>query len=299
MKIVVAGGSGFIGSALVARLVRRGDDVAVLSRDPSRVRNGRGVQWSPGSDGAWQQEVASADVVVNLAGENIGGARWSEERKRTLVASRIEPTRAIVAALARGAGKKPVLINASAVGFYGDAGDTELSESSPQGRGFLADLAKRWEEEARSATCVARVALLRIGVVLAPDGGALEKMLLPFKLFAGGRFGSGKQWMSWIDRDDLLRMFEWAIDEPRVAGTYNATAPFPVRNSEFATTLAKVLARPALLPAPAFALRAALGEMAEPLLLDSQRALPVRAGREGFVFAWPHLEESLRHELNR
>ncbi len=297
MKVVIAGGSGFIGHALVAQFLSRGADVVVLTRDPSRVRLGRGVRWAPGSaDGTWQSELADATHVINLAGESIGAARWSRERKVALLESRVTPTRALVAAI-REVASRPRFISASAIGIYGDRDDDELSEESATGSGFLAELAKRWEAEALEASDVATVTVLRIGIVLAPEGGALEKMLLPFRLGAGGRFGSGTQWMSWIDRDDLVHLMQWAADQKGVGGIYNATAPNPVRNRDFARALGAALHRPAVIPAPAVALRVALGEMAGPLLLEGQRVIPVRAGREGFTFQYPGLESSLSHLL--
>jgi len=297
MKVVIAGGSGFIGHALVEQFLSRGADVVVLTRDPSRVRLGRGVRWAPGSaDGAWQSELADATHVINLAGESIGAARWSDERKVALLESRLSPTRALVAAI-RAVASRPRFISASAIGIYGSRDDEELSEESPTGSGFLAELTKRWEAAALEASDVATVTVLRIGIVLAPEGGALEKMLLPFRIGAGGRFGSGRQWMSWIDRDDLVQLIQWVAEQKPVGGIYNATAPNPVRNRDFVRALGAALHRPALIPAPALALRVALGEMAGPLLLEGQRVIPVRAGREGFTFQYPSLESSLSHLL--
>lgn len=289
MKIVIAGGSGFIGEPLVKRLVARGDDVAVLTRNPSHVQAGRALQWDARSQGAWSGEVAAADAVVNFAGENIGDGRWSEERKRRMVDSRLNATRALVEAMQRQPQRRRTLLSASAIGLYGDRKDEELDESSVRGAGFLADLVARWEEAARAAEPLARVVLLRFGVVLAKDGGALKKMLLPFRLGAGGPIGNGAQWMSWIDREDALRMVEWAIDDDSVRGVYNVTAPQPVRNRDFTRALARAVRRPAIVPAPAFGLRLAFGEMADEVLLAGQRVLPRRAEREGFRFSSPEL----------
>ena len=289
MKIVIAGGSGFIGEPLVKRLVARGDDVAVLTRNPSHVQAGRALQWDARSQGAWSGEVAAADAVVNFAGENIGDGRWSEERKRRMVDSRLNATRALVEAMQRQPQRRRTLLSASAIGLYGDRKDEELDESSVRGAGFLADLVARWEEAARAAEPLARVVLLRFGVVLAKDGGALKKMLLPFRLGAGGPIGSGAQWMSWIDREDALRMVEWAIDDDSVRGVYNVTAPQPVRNRDFTRALARAVRRPAIVRAPAFGLRLAFGEMADEVLLAGQRVLPRRAEREGFRFSSPEL----------
>ena len=297
MKIVIAGGSGFLGEPLVQRLLARGDDVAVLTRNPANVRTGRALQWDPPAQGTWSSEVATADAVVNLAGENIAGGRWTDKRKRQLVDSRLNATRAIVEAFRSAPPHRRVFIQASATGFYGDRQDEELDESSSRGAGFLADLVDQWEGAARAADTLARLVVLRFGVVLAKGGGALQKMLLPFQLGGGGPIGSGNQWMPWVDRDDVLRMIEWAIDNESARGVYNVTAPQPVRNREFAKTLGRVLRRPALLPAPAFALRLAFGEMADEALLGGQRVFPRRAEREGFRFEAPALEEALRRTL--
>ena len=294
MKIVVAGGTGFIGEPLVRKLLPRGD-VVVLSRDPSHVRAGRGVAWDGKSDGPWSREVADADIVINLAGENIAGGRWTAERKRSLVASRLDATRALVAAMQKSPDPQRTLINGSAVGFYGDRGAETLDENATTGSGFLADLVVQWENAARVAEPFARVVILRFGVVLAKGGGALGKMELPFKLGGGGPIGSGEQWMSWIDRDDVIGMIEWAIDNREARGIYNATAPEPVQNREFVRTLGKALHRPAIVPMPAIALRLALGQMADETLLGGQRVLPARAASEGFRFAFPALAEALRH----
>jgi uncharacterized protein (TIGR01777 family) len=294
MKIVVAGGTGFIGEPLVRKLEARGE-VVVLTRDPSRVRRGRGVAWDGKTTGDWTREVADADAVVNLAGENIAGGRWTDERKRRLVASRLDATGTLVAAMQKTPRQKRTFLSASAIGFYGDRGDETLDESATNGSGFLADLVVQWENAARTAETVARVVIVRLGVVLAKGGGALGKMELPFRLGAGGPIGSGGQWMSWVDRDDVVRLIDWSLGEERAQGIYNATAPEPVRNREFVAALGKALHRPAILPAPAFALRLAFGQMADETLLAGQRVLPARALAEGFEFTRPTLREALQH----
>lgn len=293
MKVVIAGGSGFLGEPIVQRLLARGDDVAVLTRNPRHVRAGRALQWDARSQGAWSDEAASADVVINLAGENIGEGRWTAERKKRMVSSRLDATGAIVEALRRDPARARALVSASAVGFYGDRGDELLDERSARGAGFLAELVERWEAAARQAESLSRLVILRFGVVLAPDGGALKKMMLPFKLGAGGPVGNGKQWMSWIERDDAVRIVEWAIDQPSARDIYNATSPQPVSNREFSRALGRALHRPAVMPAPAFALRLAFGEMAEEVLLAGQRVVPVRASAEGFVFGRPSIDTAL------
>lgn len=300
MKIVVAGGSGFVGEPLVRKLVERGDDVVVLSRNPAKVRAGRGVQWDGGkSAGAWTSDVDDTDAVINLAGENIAEGRWTEKRKRSLIESRLQATNAIADALKKAPPRKRTLLNASAVGYYGPNRDEELDEKSAKGDGFLADLVERWESAANAAQPVARVVILRFGVVLASDGGALPKMMMPFRFGAGGPVGSGHQWISWIDRDDLVDEILWSLDDEGVRGVYNSTAPGPVRNRDFAKQLGRAMRRPSILPAPSFALRLMFGEMADEVLLGGQRAMPRRAQSEGFRFAYPALESALRHVLRR
>jgi len=298
-RIVIAGGSGFIGEPLVRQLVASGNDVAVLTRNPSNVHAGRALSWNPPAEGSWGEDVAGSDVVINLAGENVGGGRWTDARKERIMQSRFAATTALVSAMLRNPNKPHTLINASAIGFYGDRGDEPLDEDSPPGTGFLPEVTKRWEELARTAEPLARVVILRFGIVLGADGGALAKLLLPFRLGAGGPMGSGRQWMSWIDREDVLRMIEWSIDHHNVSGIYNATAPAPATNRDFAKTLGRVLHRPAILPTPAFALRLALGsEMADEMLLSGQRVLPKRATEEGFAFAYPELDPALAHAIS-
>jgi len=298
-RIVVAGGSGFIGEPLVRRLLARGDDVAVLTRNPSKVHAGRAVVWNPPTQGSWSDDVANADVVINLAGENVGGGRWTAERKKRIMESRVAATSALVEAMSRKPDPKRTLISASATGFYGDRGDESLDETSSGGSGFLAEVTKRWEELARGAEPFARVVIIRFGVVLAKDGGALAKLLLPFRLGAGGPMGSGRQWMPWVDRDDILRIIEWSIDRDAARGAYNATAPNPARNRDFVQSLGRVLHRPAIISTPAFALRLALGsEMADEMLLGGQRVLPKRAQDERFEFTYPELDAALKHAVS-
>ena len=293
MNIVVSGGSGFIGTALVRALLARGDDVAVLSRNPAKVREGRGVGWAAVNDA-----VRDADAVVNLAGENVGDGRWTDARKQRILQSRLTATRKLVEAMRAAPERKRVFVSASAVGYYGLHGDEVLDESAPNGGGFLAEVTRQWEAAAREGEAFARVVVLRFGVVLAADkGGALAKMMLPFRFGAGGRVGSGRQWMSWIERGDLVRMILWALENEAVRGVYNATAPQPVTNRELTRVLGRAMHRPAFLPAPAFALRLLFGRMADEILLGGQRVLPARAAREGFVFEYPNLDRALAHAL--
>lgn len=292
MKTVIAGGSGFIGRAVVDLLGSRGD-VVVLSRSNASVRNARSVVWAPPAVGEWARELDDADVVVNLAGASIGEGRWTDARKRELLTSRVNPTRAIVEALQRSVRRERVLVNASAVGIYGDRGDELLDESSAPGTGFLADLARAWESEALRAKDVARVAIVRFGVVLDSDGGMLQKLRLPFLLGGAAVLGTGEQWMSWISRRDAVRLLEWVIATPAATGIFNATSPHPVTNREFTRAYAASLRRPALFRAPKWPLRLALGEMADALLFASQRAVPARGEREGFTFEDPTLDRAL------
>ncbi|MGZ4807883.1 MAG: TIGR01777 family oxidoreductase [Thermoanaerobaculia bacterium] len=297
MKIVISGGTGFLGGPLVKRLQSRGD-IVVLTRKPAQLSGARAVEWHPPQSGPWTREVSGADVVINLAGENVGEGRWTEERKRRLESSRLDATAALVSAMPTGPAKKRTFISASAVGFYGsDRGDEVLDESSMRGNDFLSGLTEKWEAAAREAEPIARLVIARLGVVLGKDGGALAKMLLPFKLGAGGRIGSGGQWMSWIDRDDVLRFLEWAIDDEHVRGVYNVTSPEPVRNRDFVRALGRALHRPTILPVPSFALRLLFGEMANETVLGGQRVLPKRAMSEGFQFTHPEIGEALEQEL--
>jgi uncharacterized protein (TIGR01777 family) len=293
MKVVVAGGTGFIGEPLVQTLLGKGE-VVVLTRDPSRVKAGRPVSWQPKESGPWSRELADADVVINLAGENIAGGRWSEERKRALIDSRLDATKALVSAMREAPRQGRTFVSASAIGYYGDRGEEVVDESSSAGKGFLADLVDRWEAAAREAAPIARLVILRFGIVLAADGGALAKMVPPFKLGAGGPIGSGQQWMSWIDRGDVLKMIGWVIDRAEAQGIYNATAPEPVRNRQFTSELGKALHRPAVIPAPAFAIRLLFGEMGEETILTGQRVSPAKAMAEGFSFGSPSLPEALQ-----
>src|SRR5438067_4496144 len=289
MKIVVAGGTGFLGTPLVERLQTRGGDAIVLTR------SARGLEWHPPAQGPWSAEVANADVVINLAGENVGEGRWSPSRKQRLVSSRLDATYALVEAMRANPSKSRAFISASAVGYYGLLGDETADETSPRGRGFLAELTEKWEAAAREAEPFARLVIPRFGVVLDKSGGALKKMLLPFRFGAGGPIGSGKQWMSWIDREDALRAIEWAIDNPTARGAYNVTAPTPARNCDFAKALGRAIHRPASLPTPALPLRILFGDMADEVLLGGQRVVPTRRTGEGFAFRYPTLEQAFAH----
>jgi uncharacterized protein len=292
MRIVVAGGTGFLGQPLVGRLERDGHEVRVLSRRPGSPKD---VAWTPdGTTGPWAAALDGADAVVNLAGESIAGSRWTAAHKNRVRDSRLQATRSLVAAI-RQAGRRPAaLLSGSAIGYYGPRGDETLTEDAPPGDDFLATVCTEWETEALRASDHTRVVLLRTGIALEKDGGALPQMALPFRLFAGGPVGSGRQYYSWIHRADWVDLVVWALRTNSVSGPLNLTAPNPTRNSEFARTLGRVLRRPAFMPAPAFALRIALGEMADALLSSGQRVVPARAEASGFQFQYSTLEPALR-----
>jgi uncharacterized protein (TIGR01777 family) len=292
MKTVIAGGTGFLGSGLATSFRADGDDVALLTRRPRKPGD---VAWDPRSpEGDWTSIIDGADAVINLAGESLDAGRWTAARKAAILESRVVATRTLVAAIAKARRPPGVFVNASAIGIYGTHGSEALTESSPPGSDFLASVCVAWEAQAREAAGMTRVVLLRSGLVLHRSGGALPRLALPFRLFAGGRVGSGDQYWSWIHRDDWTGIARWAIETPDVTGPLNLTAPGPVTNAEFTRTLARVLHRPALAPAPAFALRLLLGEMADALILNGQRVLPAKATRHGFEFRYPDLEAALR-----
>jgi uncharacterized protein (TIGR01777 family) len=289
--IIVAGGTGLLGTALVEALRLDGESVIVLTRQPRRAHE---VRWSPGEpDGSWTSVFDDAKAVINLAGASIAGGRWTAARKAAIRESRTQATSALVRAIT-GAWKPPsVFISSSAVGFYGARGDEPATETTAPGSDFLADVCRDWEAIANQAAGLSRVVRVRSGVVLAREGGALPQLALPFKLFAGGPVGTGRQFVSWIHIHDWVAMMKWALATTTVAGAINATAPVPVTNEEFARTLGRVLGRPSWMKAPAFALRLALGEMADALVLGGQRVLPDVAQQHGFVFRYPTLEAAL------
>ncbi|MEN3340514.1 MAG: uncharacterized protein V7647_4190 [Acidobacteriota bacterium] len=306
MRIVIAGGTGFLGSPLAEVYAEDGHDVRVLTRSlpPGEARHDSGtgvpgitrVGWNPdGQSGPWATVLDGADAVFNLAGENIGERRWTPQRKAALRDSRILPTRSLVAGIKRAGAPPHAFISGSAVGYYGASGDEPKLEDSAPGQGFLAELCEDWEAEARrAATAATRVVLVRTGVVIERSGGALQQMMRPFRLFVGGPMGSGRQYISWIHRHDWIEMMRWVAQTPAIIGPINATSPAPVTNREFARELGRALHRPGFVPAPAFALKLLLGEMAGPLVLTGQRALPGRAQALGYHFRYPDLGQALR-----
>jgi uncharacterized protein (TIGR01777 family) len=292
VRIVVAGGSGFLGSALLRTLRDAGHQVTVLSRHPRSVD---AVRWAPESGGGtWTAALEGTDAVVNLAGEGIADGPWTTARKAAILASRVASTRALAEAIRACAHPPRSFISASGVGFYGTPGAEVLTEESAPGSDFLATVCQSWERETGAAAGVARIVLLRTGVVLARTGGALPRMALPFRFFAGGRLGSGQQYVSWIHLSDWVEMVRWALQSSQVAGPLNVTAPAPVTNAEFARALGAAMHRPAVIAVPAFALRVVLGaEMANALLLEGQRAVPRKAESLGFKFRYPDADSAL------
>lgn len=299
MRVLIAGGSGLVGTALTEALRAEGHNVSPLVRSGGSVPPGS-MGWDPAKGTVDLAAMEGADAAVCLSGANIGERRWSAERKNVLRTSRVDATNVFVDAL-RKLGRKPrVFICASAVGIYGNRGDEMLTESSMPGSDFLSSLVRDWEAEAmRAEKAGIRTVIARFGVVLSPLGGALPRMLLPFKLGAGGRLGSGQQWMSWVGLEDVVNILRFAMANEAVRGRVNVVAPGPVQNVEFTRVLAKVLHRPAIFPAPAFMLRLALGEMADALLLSSQRVIPERLRAAGYEFRFSDLEAALKIILRR
>lgn len=296
--IAITGASGLIGSSLSAWLRAAGHRVVPMVR--SRQTQAGVARWSPHAGLVDARELDGVDVVVHLAGESIATLRWTPKKKRRIRDSRAEGTHALASSLASLPAKPEALLCASGVHYYGDRKDAVLDESSPPGQGFLSEVCREWElaaDPAREAGI--RVAHLRHSMVLSSQGGALPKMLIPFKLGLGGVLGSGGQWMSWIALEDVVRIFEAVIEAPELEGPINCVAPEPVTNREFTRTLGRVLQRPTFLPVPGAVLRLALGEMADSLLLGSMRAVPGRLLEHGFGFTYERLEPALRSVLGR
>lgn len=294
MKIIISGSSGLVGSALVFNLISDGHQVFRLVRSSKQD----GIVWDPKQPFADRSVLEAFDAVIHLAGESIAEGRWNEQRKRAIRESRVSGTRHLSDAIASLNSPPKVFVCASASGYYGDRGDEILREESPPGTGFLPDVCKEWEAATQSAADKGiRVVNTRFGIILSQKGGALPKMLTPFKLGAGGRIGSGKQYWSWIDLDDVVGVIEHCVNNDALQGPVNTSTPNPVTNAVFTQTLARVLKRPAIFPVPAFAARAAFGEMADALLLCSFKMEPAKLIASGYTFAYPDLESSLRHLL--
>lgn len=299
MDILITGGTGFIGKSLCARLQKSGHRLTVLSRKPDQVSRLCGAGCRGIGSLKELDDSSHFDAIINLSGESIAGRRWSERRKAVLRESRIKVTRGILEWIERSQSKAKVLISGSAIGYYGDQGDCELLESSPPSDDFGHRLCAEWEAAAQKAEELGlRVCLIRIGLVIGAGGGFLQPMLIPFKFGFGGPIADGRQWMSWIQREDLIGIIQRLLDDATIRGPVNATAPNPVINRDFTQTLARILRRPALLPLPRFVLALLLGEMST-LLTGGQRVLPGRLLDAGFEFRYPELEGALREALDR
>jgi uncharacterized protein (TIGR01777 family) len=306
MRIILTGGSGLIGRVLTQRLVKADHEVIILSRNPGRVKNlpsgARAVQWDARTAEGWREEADGADAIVNLAGENLAGEgllpdRWTPAKKAAILQSRANAGQAVVDAVQQATNKPGVVIQASAIGYYGVHADEQLDESSPAGDDFLADVCQKWEAATAPVEEMGvRRATVRIGLVLSKEGGPLPSILLPYKFFAGGPLGSGRQWWSWIHIQDVAGAIQFLIEHPEASGPINLTAPNPLTNDAFGKTLAKVLGRPHLIPAPAFALRTLFGEAAT-VVVDGQRVLPAKLESYGYSFQFTQLESALKNLL--
>ena len=299
MKIVIAGGSGFLGRPLAEAFAADRHEVVILTRGTGHGRAAKGARfasWTPGVPrGGWTAELDGAGAVINLAGESIAAKRWSAAQKHRILDSRVQATRSLVDAIRAARHPPSVFVSGSAVGYYGPLGDEIATEDRRAGSDFLANVCSQWEAEAARATsATTRVLCIRTGLVLEKDGGALRQMLPPFTLFVGGPVGSGRQYWPWIHRDDWIALVRWAIETASASGPINATAPNPVTNADFSRALGRAVHRPAFMPAPAFALRLLLGEMADALLLSGQRATPAKAERLGFTFRYTQIDDALR-----
>lgn len=306
MKVAIAGATGFVGSRLVERLHSEGHSVLVLARDSERARrvfpasaypNLEIVAYTPAESGDWQNSIAGCDGVVNLAGVPIAEERWTAARQQAILDSRKLTTAKLAEAIANANPKPSVLVSASAIGYYGTSETAEFDENSPAGNDFLATVCKDWESAAQPVkNAGTRLAILRLGIVMGM-GGALAKMLPPFKLFAGGPIGTGKQWFSWIHRDDVVNLILYALQNPQIEGVLNATAPNPVRMNELCETLGAVLQRPSWLPVPGFALELLLGDGAK-VVLEGQKVLPKKTLASGFQYQYPNLKSALEEILS-
>lgn len=301
MKIAITGGTGFVGTRLIQKLSNSEHNLVVFTRDKQRGErtfpkkafpNVEIVEYNPLQAGSWQNEIANSDAIVNLAGAGIADQPWTPERKQEILDSRLETTKYIVEAIKQADTKPQVLVNASAVGYYGTSETATFDETSGAGNDFLASVCQKWEATAKEIeNTETRLVILRFGIVLG-EGGALGKMLTPFRLFAGGPLGTGEQWFSWIHLDDLVNLIQETINSAAYQGVYNATAPNPVRMSELCETLGEVMQRPSWLPVPEFALKLLLGEAAQ-AVLEGQNVIPKRTQEQGFTYQYPTLKPAL------
>ena len=305
MKIAISGATGFVGSRLVERLHTEGHRILVLTRNPTFAQkvfpspafpNLEIIAYTPSVSGTWQDSIAGCDSVVNLAGEPIAEGRWTPERKQEILNTRKLGTQKIVEAIAKANPHPTVLVNTSAIGYYGTSETASFDEDSASGNDFLSQVCREWEAEATKVKDTnVRLVILRFGIVLG-NGGALGKMITPFKLFAGGPIGSGQQWFSWIHLDDIVSLIIQALTKPTMEGVYNATAPQPVRMNDLSTTMGNVMNRPSWLPVPGFAIEAILGDGAK-VVLEGQKVLPKRTLESGFEYQYPNLQSALTQIL--
>lgn len=299
MRILISGSSGFVGTELIKYLELHGHEVFRLVRNKNKLSD-HAIFFDPASSALPSnlEPFEKMDAVINLSGENIADGRWSEEKKKRILDSRVSTTKALCNILKVVKNPPKVLVNASAIGFYGDRGDEELTEDSLPGTNFLSQVCKAWESETESLKATGiRVVLLRFGAVLSPEGGALAKMLLPFKLCLGGNLGSGDQYFSFIALDDLTRVILFAVETDSLNGPVNAVTPHPIQNKAYTKALGNVLKRPTIFPVPAFAARLAFGQMADELLLASQKVYPKKLLAAAFKFDYPTIQDTLKHYL--
>ena len=302
MKIVIAGATGLIGRSLTKDLLESGHSVVALTRNlqpakPPQHPALQFVRWDGRTAGDWCQSIIGADAVINLSGQSLASGRWTRRRKQSLISSRVDPTNAIVASINAADRKPKVLVNASAVGYYGPVSSNEVPETAPAGSDFMSNLCVEWERSAQAATELGmRVVLLRSGVVLDPKGGALQKMLLPFRMYVGGPLGSGNQWLPWIHKEDEVRAIRLVLENESISGPVNLAAPEAATMKEFSKAIGEALGRPSFMRVPAFVLRAMLGEMAD-VVLTGQRVVPQKLLQAGFVFQFPSLRKALENLL--
>jgi uncharacterized protein (TIGR01777 family) len=303
MNIFITGGTGLIGKILVKKLIERGDNVTVLSRNKEKAKKifydkVNIIEGNPSEKGDWQNIIGDFDAIINLAGEPVASKRWNEVEKQNIYDSRIKSTQNIIDAIKKSNTKPNTLINASAVGYYGfQADDREINETETSGKDFLSYLCRDWEDTARKANKLGlRVIRLRIGIVLSENGGALEKMVAPFKLYAGGHIGDGKQWLPWIHIDDIINLILFSLDNNKITGAINLTSPNPVRMKDFCKEMGKIINRPSWLPVPSITLKATFGEMAD-IITSGQRAIPQKALNNGYKFEYEKIEIALKNLL--
>ncbi len=298
MKIIIAGGTGFIGKHLAKYLLGQGHSLIVLSRNPQSQHyppneSYRELFWDGHEPEPWSTGCAGADVVINLSGASIADRRWSPKRKQELIDSRVDTTKALLQAITRWKNTPQTFITASGIGFYGDTGSKNVDEQTPAGTGFLGDLSQKWEQAAQEGESLGmRVVQIRFGMVLGLNGGALPKMKLPFQWFVGGPILPGTQYVSWIHIEDLVKMIHWCMNETSLHGPINGVSPSPVTMKEFCAVLGRTMNRPSLFPVPGFVLKVALGELSD-MLTTGQRVIPQRAIESGFTFSYPELSQAL------